>query len=110
MLYDTISYLSQGDTPIYEFKNTVTVNFVPKGIKYMPSYKQLIYKALSLRKKYIDQTTTNVYRLVNSYGDALPEVTVDVYDKNLLVQYFKLCNAPAMEEIYSALNEILAPD
>lgn len=76
----------------------------------MLNYKQLICKALSLRKKHIDQTTTNVYRLVNSYGDALPEVTIDVYNKNLLVQYFKPCNTPAKEGIYSALIEILVPD
>lgn len=73
-------------------------------------YKQIFCKARALRKRYINQTNTNVYRLVNSYGDALPEVTIDVYNKNLLVQYFKPCNTPAKEGIYSALNEILVTD
>ena len=76
----------------------------------MLAYKQIFCKAWALRKRYINQTNTNVYRLVNSYGDALPEVTIDVYNKNLLVQYFKPCNTPAKEGIYSALNEILVPD
>ena len=76
----------------------------------MLAYKQIFCKAWALRKRYINQTNTNVYRLVNSYGDALPEVTIDVYNKNLLVQYFKLCNTPTKEGIYSALNEILVPD
>jgi len=76
----------------------------------MLNYKQLICKALSLRKKHIDQTTTNVYRLVNSYGDALPELTIDVYDKNLLVQYFKPYEKHSKDRIYSELNDILAPE
>ena len=76
----------------------------------MLSYKQLICKALSLRKKYIDLTTTNVYRLVNSYGDALPEVTIDVYDKNLLVQYFKPCEKQSKDRICSDLKDILSPE
>jgi len=76
----------------------------------MLSYKQLICKALSLRKKYIEQTTTNVYRLVNSYGDALPEVTIDVYDKNLLVQYFKPYEKQSKDRICSDLKDILSPE
>ena len=76
----------------------------------MLSYKQLICKALSLRKKYIDLTTTNVYRLVNSYGDALPEVTIDVYDKNLLVQYFKPYERQSKDRICSDLKDILSPE
>ncbi|MDE1889403.1 MAG: class I SAM-dependent rRNA methyltransferase [Planctomycetota bacterium] len=76
----------------------------------MLSYKQIICKAWSLRKKHIDHGTTNVYRLINSYGDALPEVTVDVYDKNLLVQYFKPYGKKAKDEIYSILKEVLQPE
>ncbi|MBM2832996.1 MAG: hypothetical protein HW406_157, partial [Candidatus Brocadiaceae bacterium] len=88
----------------------VTVDFIPSRNKNMLSYKQLICKALSLRKKYIDQTATNVYRLVNSYGDALPGVTIDVYNKNLLVQYFKPYEKHIKDGIYHVLNEILTPD
>ena len=74
------------------------------------SLHKTICKAWSLRSKYINHSATNAYRLVNSYGDALPEVTIDVYNKNLLVQYFKPYDNHIKNEIYHALNEILAPD
>src|SRR5574341_1530997 len=76
----------------------------------MLSYKQIICKAWSLRKKYIAHGNSTAYRLINSYGDALPEVTVDVYDKNLLMQYFKPYEKKAKHEIYSALKEVLQPE
>ncbi len=77
----------------------------------MVSYRQIIDKAWSFRKKYINHTTsTNVYRLVNSYGDGLPEVTIDVYDKNLLVQYFKPYEKQVKNEIYHTLKEIGNPE
>ncbi|HHT9107888.1 MAG TPA: class I SAM-dependent rRNA methyltransferase [Candidatus Wunengus sp. YC63] len=74
------------------------------------SLHKIICKAWSLRSKYINNSATNAYRLVNSYGDALPEVTIDVYNKNLLVQYFKPHDKHIKNEIYHALNEILTPD
>lgn len=68
-----------------------------------------IYHAWSLRKRYINHATTNTYRLVNSYGDSLPEVTVDVYDKHLLVQYFKQYEKHVRDELYGILKGLLAP-
>ncbi|MGQ3684052.1 MAG: class I SAM-dependent rRNA methyltransferase [Candidatus Loosdrechtia sp.] len=76
----------------------------------MASYKQIILKAWSLREKYIDFTTTDVYRLVNSYGDGLPEVTIDVYGKNFLVQYFKPYEKHERDEIYAVLKEFFKPE
>lgn len=76
----------------------------------MSPYKRIIDKAWSLRNKYIDHATTNVYRLVNSYGDVLPEVTIDVYDRNLLVQYFKPYEEHVKDKIYTALKDILEPE
>ena len=37
-------------------------------------------------------------------------MTVDVYDKNLLVQYFKPYEKKAKDEIYSVLKEVLQPE
>lgn len=68
-----------------------------------------IHKAWSLRKRLINHTTTNAYRLVNSYGDSLPEVTVDVYDKHLLVQHFKPYEKHVRDELYGILKGLLAP-
>lgn len=75
----------------------------------MLSYNSIIQKAWGLRKKNLDLTGTNVYRLINSYGDALPEVTIDVYDKSILVQYFTPYEKHGKNSIYQALNELLAP-
>ncbi|MEK7733146.1 MAG: class I SAM-dependent methyltransferase, partial [Planctomycetota bacterium] len=72
--------------------------------------QKTIHKALSLRKRLINHTTTNVYRLVNSYGDSLPEVTVDVYGKHLLVQYFKPYEKQVRDELYGILKGLLAPE
>ena len=74
------------------------------------SIHKTICKAWSLRNKYINHSTTNAYRLVNSYGDALPEVTIDVYNKNLLVQYFKPYEIHLKDRLCSDLNDILAPE
>ncbi len=74
------------------------------------SLHKIICKAWSLRSKYINNSATNAYRLVNSYGDALPEVTIDVYNKNLLVQYFKSYEKRSKDRICSALNDILSPE
>lgn len=76
----------------------------------MSPYKRIIDKAWSLRKKYINYTATNVFRLVNSYGDALPEVTIDVYEKNFLIQYFKPYEEHTKNKISIALNEIFKPE
>ncbi|HHT9113699.1 MAG: class I SAM-dependent rRNA methyltransferase [Planctomycetes bacterium] len=74
------------------------------------SLHKIICKAWSLRKKHINLTTTNVYRLANSYGDDLPEATIDVYGKNLLVQYFKPYEKQSKDRIYTGLNDILSPE
>jgi len=72
--------------------------------------QKIIYKAWSLRKRHINHAITNTYRLVNSYGDSLPEATVDVYDKHLLVQYFKPYEKHVRDELYSILKGLLTPE
>jgi 23S rRNA (cytosine1962-C5)-methyltransferase len=74
------------------------------------SLHKIIRKAWLLRSKYINHFVTNAYRLVNSYGDGLPEVTIDVYNKNLLVQYFKSYEKHSKERICNALYDILTPE
>jgi 23S rRNA (cytosine1962-C5)-methyltransferase len=71
---------------------------------------ETISRAFELRKKFINQTDTNAYRLVHSYGDALPEITIDIYDKNILVQYFKPCENTTKDEMYEILNEFFTPE
>ncbi len=40
----------------------------------------------------------------------MPEITIDVYDKNLLVQYFKPYDKHAKNKIYEALKELYYPE
>ncbi|MBW7942301.1 MAG: class I SAM-dependent rRNA methyltransferase [Candidatus Kuenenia stuttgartiensis] len=69
-----------------------------------------IEKALSFRKGYIDNAHTNVYRLLNSYGDNLPEATIDIYDNTVLVQYFKTHEDRTKKEIYEAVQKLISPE
>ncbi|MBM4054662.1 MAG: class I SAM-dependent rRNA methyltransferase [Planctomycetes bacterium] len=69
-----------------------------------------IEKALSFRRNYIDHAQTDVYRLVNSYGDNLPDITIDIYGKTALLQYFKTYEDHKKKEIYEAVQKILAPE
>ncbi len=73
-------------------------------------FRHLISRAWSFRSAYINPAATNAYRLINSYGDDAPEITVDVYGKSLLVQYFQAYEAGAKEALYRALKETLMPE
>ncbi|MDR4507994.1 MAG: class I SAM-dependent rRNA methyltransferase [Candidatus Brocadiaceae bacterium] len=74
------------------------------------SLQKAIFKAWSFRKIYLKHTYTDVYRLVNSYGDNLPEVTIDVYGKQVLVQYFKPYVKREKELITRTIKEIVSPE
>lgn len=49
-------------------------------------WKQKIERALSIRKRLIDTSTTNCYRLLHAEGDFFPGIIADVYDKGLVLQ------------------------
>ncbi|MCF6149385.1 MAG: class I SAM-dependent rRNA methyltransferase [Candidatus Kuenenia sp.] len=69
-----------------------------------------IEKALSFRRNYINNAHTNAYRLINSYGDNLPDITIDIYGKAVLVQFFKTYEVCKKKEMYEAVRKILAPE
>lgn len=48
--------------------------------------EQLLTRAVRLRNRSFDPSLTNAYRLVNSEGDGLPGLVVDVYDDQWVVQ------------------------
>lgn len=95
------------DKNIYHQSHHKKAGFGPIVVE---NIQDLISRAWSFRKNYVDRTTTNVYRLVNSYGDALPEVTIDMYDKHVLVQYFQTYEKHIKDEIYRTLQEIFIPE
>ncbi len=43
-------------------------------------------RALSLRRRYFNPSTTTAYRLVNAEGDLIPGLIVDVYDDTVVLQ------------------------
>jgi 23S rRNA (cytosine1962-C5)-methyltransferase len=68
-----------------------------------------IERASDLRKKYIDQKTTNAYRLVNSENDGLPGLIVDKYDDYLVVQFNTAGIEYWQKQIISALVGVIKP-
>ncbi|PKQ70457.1 class I SAM-dependent rRNA methyltransferase [Raineya orbicola] len=66
-------------------------------------WKEKIWKAYELRKKYVISQDTNAYRLLFSEGDGLPGVIVDVYDQVASVQILH----KGIEKIYHILIQAL---
>jgi 23S rRNA (cytosine1962-C5)-methyltransferase len=69
-----------------------------------------IDEAIGLRKRLgLPSDETNAYRLVNSEGDALPGLVVDVYGDVCAVQFTALGMKMREEEVYDALAAALSP-
>ena len=49
-------------------------------------WENKISRALALRRRLIDSTTTNCYRLLHAEGDFMPGVIADVYDHTVVLQ------------------------
>jgi 23S rRNA (cytosine1962-C5)-methyltransferase len=49
-------------------------------------WENKISRALALRRRLIDSTTTNCYRLLHAEGDFMPGVIADVYDNTVVLQ------------------------
>lgn len=71
--------------------------------------KQRLQAALSLRKKYMELSDSNAYRLVNGEGDGLPGLTVDRYADYLMVQLYCEGWRPHLTLLTSVLQELLQP-
>lgn len=65
--------------------------------------------AVKLRQE-IDLGDTNAYRLVNGEGDGLPGLTVDRYDRHLMVQLFTDSWRPHLPLVIDILQKLLHPD
>jgi 23S rRNA (cytosine1962-C5)-methyltransferase len=68
-----------------------------------------IHKAIQLRKAWIDQKTTNAYRVVHGESDGLPGLIVDRYADFLVVQFHTLGVEVMREVVIEVLNELLSP-
>jgi 23S rRNA (cytosine1962-C5)-methyltransferase len=66
--------------------------------------------AIALRKKYLDTTALDVYRVINAESDGLPGIVVERYADYLVVQLFSSAIGPALRDaLYDALMAELAP-
>jgi 23S rRNA (cytosine1962-C5)-methyltransferase len=69
-----------------------------------------VKEAVGLRSRLgFPSAETNAYRLINSEGDALPGVVVDVYADVCAVQFTALGMKKREVELYDALTSVVAP-
>jgi 23S rRNA (cytosine1962-C5)-methyltransferase len=70
---------------------------------------QKLVKALDLRKQLFNPSQTNAYRLVNSEGDGIPGLVVDVYDTVLVLQV-NTCGMELLKPFFvDALIKLMQP-
>lgn len=72
-------------------------------------FRERIRKAYKCRKRFIPQAT-NAFRLINSEGDFLPGLIVDVYGKGVCCQFLTAGMERWKRDIVSILAEELRPD
>jgi 23S rRNA (cytosine1962-C5)-methyltransferase len=71
-------------------------------------FRERIAQAIALRRRLgLPSPSTNIYRLVNSEGDDLPGLIVDVYDDAAVVQITTLGISQRKAEIFDALESEL---
>lgn len=66
--------------------------------------EEQICRAVKLREKMFDRSLTNAFRLINSEGDGLPGLIVDIYDDVAVIQV----NTHGIERLKPVIVEILA--
>ena len=71
--------------------------------------RRRILAAIQLRKSWIDQKTTNAYRVVHGESDGLPGLIVDRYADFLVLQFHTLGAEKMREATLEILTEALSP-
>ena len=72
-------------------------------------FTKRIRTAYDLRRKYIEGSATNAYRLINGENDLLPGLVVDKYADYLVVQFHTRGIEFWKEKIIAALENIVGP-
>jgi len=72
--------------------------------------RKRLQSALQFREKWINQQTTNAYRLVHAESDRLPGLIVDRYDRTLVLQILSAGMERWCEEIVDILADLLQPE
>lgn len=63
------------------------LSFNPDEIIDKDFFQKKVENAVALRKIFIDDSSTNAYRIINAEGDSLPGIIVDRYDDFLVCQF-----------------------
>jgi 23S rRNA (cytosine1962-C5)-methyltransferase len=74
-----------------------------------PFFERRIERAYGLRRKYVENSGTDAYRLVNGENDYLPGLIVDKYADYLVVQFHTKGIEAWKEQIIEALQSVLDP-
>ena len=72
-------------------------------------FEKRLVRALALRRQHVDDCT-NAYRLVNSEGDFLPGLIVDVYGPGLVCQFLTAGMERQKDLLLGILEELLQPE
>ena len=72
-------------------------------------FRKKILNASELRKKIIDTSTTNAYRLINAESDGLPGLIVDRYSDFLSCQFLSAGAEHQKESVVEILQNIFKP-
>ena len=84
-------------------------SFNPEDKIDLDFFGQKILTAIQLRKKIIDTSITNAYRLINSESDGLPGLIVDKYSDFLVCQFLSSGAEFYKEMIIKILDEVFKP-
>ena len=84
-------------------------SFNPEEIIDEDFFKRKISQAYLLRKKLIDLSITNAYRVINSENDGLPGLIVDRYSDFLVCQFLSAGAEYFKETLLEVLNDTFKP-
>ena len=80
---------------------------------HLPSgfWRGRISRALQRRQMFgFPNANSNAYRLVNSFGDFLPNVIIDQFDQTSVIQLKSLTLLPHKNALVNAVREVLSPE
>lgn len=75
-------------------------------------WKEKIAKAFSIRQQlgFVDNKSTNAYRLINAEGDGMPGLIIDVYDRTAVMQAHTTSMHANVQMFAEILGELFGPD
>lgn len=69
-------------------------------------FREKIFRARELRRRFIDETATDCYRMVNAEGDYFPGLVVDVYGRTAVIQLLIKGAEKLLDVIVASLEDM----